>query len=368
MWAVVLKILIVLGWILLGILGLVLLLLLLVLFTPFVYRIEGAAGEEGSKDPYHGRLRLHWLLWIVTGGLDYPSPGVLKVRLFGIPIFKLDLGKEEDGADTEKDAVDEKDHKAEKEDEASSAGNGPTQADAGSVEEEKTDGSEQESGAENPEGDVPADSDEDDSEEDIFEDGNTSDAAKEDGSDTGASGKEAGAEDDAAADGEKDGAQEKQSIFEKIANTFHNFCDKIKLMLWDLEFWKNLLDHEDTRGFLASSKKQVLRVLRMILPRDIKADLIFGTGSPDTTGYLFGLYALFADRFRKGSRVIPDFEEKVIKGKVKMRGHFTVFGVALCGLIVILDKRLKRTRGRIASHKERKAKRLEKLETGSSEE
>ena len=45
-----------------------------------------------------------------------------------------------------------------------------------------------------------------------------------------------------------------------------------------------------------------------------------------------------------------------------------VFGVALCGLIVILDRRLKRTRGRIDSHKERKAKRMEKLENGTSEE
>ena len=352
MWAVVLKILSVLGIILLCLLGLVLLLVLLVLWTPFCYRLEGEAhpGEEGCV-PYAGKLKISWLLGIVGAGVKYPDPGLVKLRLFGIPVYKMALpgseaAKKEAEKEAEKDAVKKADRETDKEEaypeenieETKEATQEATQEenDAGKEEPQTADAS----GEETEPSPIPGASEE------------NPEAAPEPPFE--------GADDP---EGEADAEhpeKEKVPFTEKISNTFHRGYDKIKLFLWDLDFWKRLWEDEKTQSFLRDGKKRIGRVLKVLIPRSVYADLTYGTGSPDTTGYIYGIYCLYARRFRRGSRVDPDFEEKMLDGRGKVRGHFFLGYIAWQGLLIWLDRRLKLLRTRIKKHKERKEELLEK--------
>ena len=69
----IIKLLIVLGWILLAAVLLLLLLLLLVLFFPISYRIRGIRDEERMEV----FVKIRWLFGLVRVDFRYPKPGNL---------------------------------------------------------------------------------------------------------------------------------------------------------------------------------------------------------------------------------------------------------------------------------------------------
>ena len=93
----------VIGITLLCILGVILLLLLLLLFVPVRYKADGIYNED-EKD---AKAIIHWFFHIIHGSAVYKDKKVnIKVRLFGIPVFKMllpDDNKSDDDLELEDD-------------------------------------------------------------------------------------------------------------------------------------------------------------------------------------------------------------------------------------------------------------------------
>jgi hypothetical protein len=91
---------------------------------------------------------------------------------------------------------------------------------------------------------------------------------------------------------------------------------------------------------LRSLGGRLFRLLRCLTPRKMKLTMTFSTGSPDTTGQLLGLLALFPAAYRHRWNITPDFtaEEGFVEADFDVRGH--VFGIQLlCVAIgILLDK------------------------------
>ena len=83
MLAIILKLLSILGIVLLILLGVGLITLLLILFFPIGYCIDGV------KDPQTTRLKIkvRWLFGLLRGGVIYPRPGQLVVKLLWFTLF-----------------------------------------------------------------------------------------------------------------------------------------------------------------------------------------------------------------------------------------------------------------------------------------
>ena len=127
---------------------------------------------------------------------------------------------------------------------------------------------------------------------------------------------------------------------EKIKYTIQKMYDKIK-DIWDnLSYYNELLKEKETAELWEHVKVRLGKILKSIRPRHIKADILFGTGSPDTTGYILGFYGVLFPYLRGDFHVSPDFTRAVFQGEADISGHISVFVVLVNSLKLLLDRRL----------------------------
>ncbi|SHO50342.1 DUF2953 domain-containing protein [Anaerocolumna xylanovorans] len=82
-------------------------------------------------------------------------------------------------------------------------------------------------------------------------------------------------------------------------------------------------------------------ILRHIRPRKIKAYIEFGTGDPCSTGQLLGVAAAFMGMYKNSVQVIPDFDEKVLKGNFYCRGRIRSVFLLIIGIKVIRNRNIR---------------------------
>lgn len=300
---IVLRILSVLGIIFLVLLALAAVSVLLALFFPVTYRVAAGRGTDELKVT----VKLRWLFGLLRAGYRYPEPGrvIVKALFFTLYDGKAPGGKgkkaiKESGEDSAKKPGPEGkearwgDASAEKEEEPEEKAQEEEAPPAGGLPKEKKEG-----------GAPPAE--------------NVS----------------------AASSGRTGGFGRFFRKYGKIKYTIRRICDKIKEIWENISYYAELLQEEDTKRLFADVLFRAGKVLKYIRPRHIKAEIIFGTGSPDTTGYIYGIYCMLASvLFIDRTWVTPDFENAVLKGEIEIRGHIALWGVLVNGLRIFTDKRL----------------------------
>jgi len=375
----ILQVLSVIGIILLVLLGLLAATVLLVLLFPVSYRICGSKDEE----KFQLSAGAKWLFGLVRAQYGYPESkyAVVKALWFTLYSVKIPTDKGEDiqsggtteenedgksgsfgkkrrfglkgkserkkarGRTREADAVQEKGELA-KTGVPNAAGEGhtPTRSgNSGAAGEGHTPTESGNSGAAG-EGRTPAESD-------GFGDGPEENVLKEDArteKDGSAEGDGAGGEStsESAQTSQEDippGFLEKISQkFAKIKYTIYNIYDKIKKIWKNISYYISLLQEEETKQLFGHALLRLGKILKNIRPRRIKADILFGTGSPDTTGYIYGVYCVLTCGPGLSVQVTPDFERAVLCGEFELAGHITLGVLIMNGLRLLLDRKLRR--------------------------
>ncbi len=155
----------------------------------------------------------------------------------------------------------------------------------------------------------------------------------------------------------KEEQQEKENNkHDKILEDKKNCVDKIKAFIETIHEWirktvtflKNALNNlkatynkaKEFKEFVTANttkqayrygKEIVLKALKHIFPRKIRADIQLGFEEPDITGKALGYIAMLFAVFHinpKRISIEPYFNKNVITGNIKMKGHFIV-GVLL---------------------------------------
>lgn len=289
MLAIILKILAILGILLLIGLGVV----LLILFFPIGYYIDGVKDSQTT----YLKIKVRWLFGLFRGGAVYPKPGRWIVKGLWFTLF-------------DSRARSDKEHMAE---EAEASGGVPGEDKNGQKATEA---------------------------ETSIQGGNCPEPEQE--SATG----------EADVKGTKSRTLKEKLFakYEKIKYTIKKIYDKIKHILNEISFYKDLLQDEETKLLFSHACKRIGKVLKHIKPRKIKSNLTFGTGSPDTTGYCFAVYGMLSPRLGKDVCITPDFTEQIFEGTFYAKGHITVFTILVNVCALALDKRLKLLKRRIKNH------------------
>jgi len=276
---------------------------LLVLFFPIGYYIDGVKNSQTT----YLKIKVCWLFGLFRGGVVYPKPGRWIVKGLWFTLF-----------DSEAEVADETDK-------ADSTGaeekKGQSEQNSRVALEERRDAETPESGNNNRKTDTEQNAEAQSPQEQDVE--------------------------------ETKSRTWKEKLFakyEKIKYTIKKFYDKIKHILNEISFYKNLLQDEETKLLFSHACKRIGKVLRHIKPRKLKSNVTFGTGSPDTTGYVFALYGMLSPRLGKDVCITPDFTEQVLEGTFYAKGHITVFTILVNVCALVLDKRLKLLIGRIKNH------------------
>lgn len=288
---ILLQILSVLGILLLVLLGLLVVAVLLVLFFPVTYRVDG----KRSPDQMALNARANWLFGLLRVRYSYPEPGKLTVKLLWFNLLKSEAKQEKPKTTS---AAEAEQHKPDKSDEelkqetkkvngegaSEDTGNGTSEENAEEFGKEPSDGVSEET------------------------------------------------------------SESKISLIskkiEKIKYTISGIYDKIKKIWQNISYYAELLREDETRLLLSHAKLRLWKILKSIRPRKLNADILFGTGAPDTTGYAFGVYAALSPMLGPYVAVTPDFERAVLQGEFEAAGHIMAAVLLWHSVRVILDKRL----------------------------
>ncbi len=286
-----------------------LVIILAVLLCPIHYSANAAFDE---KPDVH--VLIKWMRFIKIP-VDYNEQGVqFAVKLFGFQLVPR-KGKGGDGAAADDDKPD-------------GVGNDSSGRDDDSAKDEaKTDPAEAKADAENgKEGESKAEEKPDGKPDDAEKkDGEASEDKKE--GETAKEGEKTGdeKEDKASKDDEE---SEKQPFLEKIGDKLEKVIgiwDNTMGALNDEEIQLNLfMKRRSTKHSLEWTKQLLLDLCNHARPRELKGELELGLDDPSMTGYISILASFCYDVYINTFDFYPNFEEKVIRGRVEFAGRFVL--------------------------------------------
>ena len=143
----------------------------------------------------------------------------------------------------------------------------------------------------------------------------------------------------------------KESILDKIEYKYKKIRDKLREIIRKKEKVLGFLTNEIHQAAFFKVVSELKRLLLRLRPQKIVGEIEFGFDDPAWTGQALAgisiLYPYFADCFQ----VIPDFEEKKLRGQIEIKGKITAKNFAALGLHVILDKNVRMTLRHIKTFK-----------------
>ena len=312
MLTILLKILSILGILLLILLGIALVVILLVLFFPVCYKVSGKKNAEEMQFT----AKIKWLFGLVRVSYSYPVPGKLLAKVLFFTVYDSSAEKKPSAPEVAQDTSESSDASGASDTSDTSESSGqallPDDTDIAKTE---------------PATDITDPVDTESSEEE----NNTPGPQPE------TSGKITG-------------------FFDKIRYTIRKICDKIKHILKNISFYRELWNDPDTKGLLQHAGSRIGHIIKRLRPRKLKVNACVGTGSPDTTGYLYGIYGMLLPKFGRGVCITPDFEQAILEGEFKASGHFTAACVLFHSVRLLLDKRLRQLIHKIRTFQKNKKK------------
>lgn len=146
----------------------------------------------------------------------------------------------------------------------------------------------------------------------------------------------------AAADAQVSGKfpQKIKSWIAKIKNFFYTLKQAFYHMKQTIRKMKQLLKDESHKRAFAKGKTSVWQLLKILMPRRLKLNLEYSTGSPDTTAQLLGILAMFPIGYQNRWKVHPDFtaENAYAEADFDVKGRVLGFLFLKLLLGLVLDK------------------------------
>lgn len=127
----------------------------------------------------------------------------------------------------------------------------------------------------------------------------------------------------------------------KLKCTFQSICDKIKNAKSHYDFYRSLLERPQGRAAFTNVKTQLFYLLKKIRPKRIEGKIVFGTGDPASTGQITGLIAAFYGLYPKKLQIMPDFEEKRIEGKLRVKGKLRLIHILIIAVRLVTDRNVR---------------------------
>lgn len=271
------------------VLGLIVFAALLVLLVPVRYRVNGSWHERGK-----GRVRITWLLHILSITAAYDQKLKFSVRLFGYPVLKP--GKNEKELHGEDDFVVQAMEVKEPQDGRSGACD-----------------------------DIPA-------EGKLSKQADSENTGKE--THSGNSGKQTDVKN------VKIGKWKEKALgaLTRFQASFKSFCSKLKTMKEKKEEVLKVLNKKENQKTIKLILKQGKRALRHILPVKGNGRLIFGFEDPYLTGQVLMAASAAYPFYHKRLTITPVFDQNVFQGEGSFRGRIRLGTLVFIGLRLLFHK------------------------------
>lgn len=136
----------------------------------------------------------------------------------------------------------------------------------------------------------------------------------------------------------------KRSFIEKIkgmVSKIKGTINKIKQVWGEI---KTILTDKQNKSAVKHIKDEGIYLLKIFLPVKSKVNGVFSTGSPDTTGKVFGVIAAFPFMYQNEWSLRPDFtaENAYFEGVFYAKGRIYLYKMVFAVLRILFDKNCRR--------------------------
>lgn len=133
------------------------------------------------------------------------------------------------------------------------------------------------------------------------------------------------------------------SIRQKIKCTFRSICDKMRLFTEKKEQVLAFLEDEDHKKAYQIIKKEGIRLLKSLSPKQLYLNLYFGFEDPYHTGQMLAFLAAVYPFVPGDVSVCPDFEKKIFRGKAMVKGKLRVIHFVFAAFQLFRYKAVRKT-------------------------
>lgn len=366
MGMVILTILKIIGIILLVVLGMILLILLLVLFVPIRYRIDASKDAEGEQQ-IHALVKVTWLLHLLNIRFLYPEEAYLRVKLACFTLFRSDQTAKEAASDEkraetkrkrekEKVAKDVKTSKASKEDSKSSIQDEDTLLATEDIEEQSQSIDDEDWKRMDSDPATVDQKKEDDLNKNDFNNHPENQTENASHTEINSESVEVREEkEEPETDSEESPSklellrekilwciQKLWGVLKNIRYTIQSIYDKIRNIIHHIRYYYKILRSDLFRRTWEKCSKEALQLLKNIAPRKVKGYVHIGMEDPATTGQILGYYGMLYPLIGGHIDVIPDFDQVILEGSLKIRGHITLFQAVRTACVIYFNKDLRK--------------------------
>lgn len=116
---------------------------------------------------------------------------------------------------------------------------------------------------------------------------------------------------------------------------------------------KKILKDDSCKAALNKIKTELINLLKAIMPYKLYLKAEFSAGSPDKTGMVLGILAMFPIGYRNKWKIRPDFEreEIYIDSEFDIKGHIFLYKILVIAIRVLVDKNCRKLYNEIRNKK-----------------
>ena len=137
--------------------------------------------------------------------------------------------------------------------------------------------------------------------------------------------------------------QKIEKLTDKIKCTFQNIYDKIKEILGKKEKIALFIKDESHVKAFNKTKKVLLIMLKRLRPKKTEVNVRFGFEDPYTTGQVLAGLSMIYPFIGGITEIYPDFEQKVLKGTVYVKGKIRLWHLIVAAMKLLLCKEVRVT-------------------------
>lgn len=103
---------------------------------------------------------------------------------------------------------------------------------------------------------------------------------------------------------------------------------------------KKILKDDSCKEALNKIKTELINLLKAIMPYKLYLKAEFSAGSPDKTGMVLGILAMFPIGYKNKWKIRPDFEKEeiYIDSEFDIKGHIFLYKILVIAIRVLVDK------------------------------
>ena len=112
---------------------------------------------------------------------------------------------------------------------------------------------------------------------------------------------------------------------------------------------KKILKDDSCKEALNKIKTELINLLKAIMPYKLYLKAEFSAGSPDKTGMVLGILAMFPIGYKNKWKIRPDFEreEIYIDSEFDIKGHIFLYKILVIAIRVLVDKNCRKLYNKI---------------------